>query len=146
MHTVSVPWILVICGTLVVVLAALYLIRQLVVAHQRGAFECTLQRRSLLGRRPTWQLGLMRYGTRQLSWYRAFSLRIRPEVTIARERVVALERLSEEPGHGGEPHVLLELRMADGQTRRMLLARSAASGLMAWMEAAPAGSLRVGTD
>lgn len=140
MH-VDVPIALVVIGTSVVLLAAVYLLRQLLVARRRGSFECTLQRRALTGR-VTWQLGLMRYGTERLRWYRAFSLRIRPELVLRRGEILDIDRSPVAPAvEGMEPHLEVRVLMSDGSSHRLLVARSAASGLLAWLEAAPAGSL-----
>lgn len=147
MHHVSVPIILVVIGTLAVVLAGLYMARQFVVSRRLGAFECSLWRRGILGR-DAWQLGLMRYGFDSLRWYRAFSFRIRPEVTVRRGAIVDIERHTVDTEiEGMEDYELLDLRMTDGPRVRLLVGRSAASGLLAWLEAAPAGSVvRRGTD
>lgn len=147
MHHLEVPIILVVIGTFVVLLAALFLGRQFVVARARGSFECLLWRRAVTTGRPGWQLGVMRYGTERLRWFRAFSMRVRPEVSIRRSGIADVERRSvQTPLPDVEPQVLLIVRMDDGSEHRMLLESSAASGVMAWFEAAPAGSLVSGTD
>lgn len=145
MH-VSVPVALVVIGTLVVVLAAMYVARQLLVSRQRGSFECALWRRALTGREG-WQLGLMRFGTERLRWYRAFSLRVSPEVTIRRGEIRDIVRTPVgQTVEGMEPQMLIEVETTGGDTARLLVSRSAASGLMAWIEAAPAGHLGRGGD
>lgn len=146
MQHVSVPIILVVVGALVVLLAVLYTARQFVVARRLGGFECSLWRRALIGR-DAWQLGLMRYGLDSLRWYRAFSLRIRPEVTVRRRDIVDLDR-REVPAtvEGLEDYELIDVRTADGTRTRLLVGRSSAAGLLAWLEAAPAGSVVRGID
>lgn len=145
MH-VDVPITLVVVGALLVLVAAIFLARQFVVSRHRGSFECILWRRALTGR-PGWQLGLMRYGTERLRWHRAFSLRVRPEVTIRRSDILDLTRTPVPPAvEGMEPHVLIEVSTIGGRTHRLLVAQSAASGLLAWIEAAPAGYLVRGAD
>lgn len=138
--------ILVGIGILLVLLAVSYLGRQLIVARHAGSFECTLARRSLVGRE-VWQLGMMRFGTDRLRWFRAVSLRVRPEESLLRRDIRDLHRTPLEDADGQrEPSVLVELIMADGARRRMILSASAASGMMAWLEGAPVGSIVAGID
>ncbi|MGO3209722.1 MAG: DUF2550 family protein, partial [Brachybacterium sp.] len=79
MTELSIPILLLGVGMLVVVAALLVVLRQVLVSRRRGAFECTLRRRGLVGG-TSWQHGLMRFGNDRLRWFRAFSLRVRPEV------------------------------------------------------------------
>src|SRR5699024_8895263 len=83
MTDVSIPILLAVIGMLIVVLALAVVARQLVVSRQRGAFECSIHRRSLVGG-SSWQHGLMRFGTDRLRWSRACSLRLRPAVVLRR--------------------------------------------------------------
>ncbi len=146
MH-VDVPITLVVIGTFCVLLAVLYVVRQLLVSRSLGSFECAVLRRGHVTRREGWQNGLMRFGIERLRWYRAFSLRVRPELTIDRREILDLERTEVDAVvEGMEPHVLIEMRMSTGRAHRLLVARSAAAGLLAWLEAAPAGFMRRGTD
>lgn len=145
MH-VNVPITLVVVGTFVVLLALVYLARQFLVSRRQGSFECTLWRRAITGREG-WQLGLMRYRTDRLRWYRAFSLGLRPEVTIRRDEIADIDRGPVVPRAGGaDAYVVLDLLLTDGRTRRMLMARSSSAGLLAWLEAAPAGYVITGAD
>lgn len=146
MHLTSVPTILLVVGALVVVLALTYLLREFLVSRHRGSFECSLWRRAMTGR-STWQSGLMRYGTQRLRWFRAFSLAMRPELVIRREEILEIERETVTTNvDGDEQQMLIRMHLADGTTHRMLMGASAASGLLAWQEAAPAGSLVFGVD
>lgn len=146
MH-VDVPITLVVIGTFVVVLAVLYVARQMIVAHRTGGFECAVLRRGPLSPRPSWQSGLMRFGIERLRWYRAFSLSPRPELTIDRRAILDLERTTVPTSvEGMEPHVLIDVRMEGGASHRILVAQSAASGLLAWLEAAPAGFMHRYSD
>lgn len=146
MH-VDVPITLVVIGTFCVLLAVVYVLRQVLVSRARGAFECTVHRRGALLRHVGWQSGLMRFGIERLRWYRAFSLRVSPELTIDRREILDLDRTVVDAGVDGlEPCELIDVRMADGRSHRLLASREAASGLLAWLEAAPAGFLRRGTD
>lgn len=146
MH-VDVPIILVVIGTFVVLLALAYLIRQLVVSRHRGSFEASFRRRAIMGGE-SWQPGLAFYGSDRLRWFRAFSLRISPEESIRRADIMDLTRSDVQPSVDGiETYVLLTLHLADGTRRSMLVPRAAASGVLSWIESAPAasGMLR-GTD
>ena len=83
MTDLSIPILLVGVGMLVVVAALVLVLRQLLGSRSRGAFECSLQRRGIVGGE-RWQHGMMRFGTDRLRWFRAFSLRLGPEVVIRR--------------------------------------------------------------
>ena len=49
MTDLSIPILVLGIGMLFVVAAVMVVLRQLVVARRRGAFECTMQRRGLVG-------------------------------------------------------------------------------------------------
>src|SRR5690625_3715574 len=112
MTDVSIPILLAVIGMLIVVLALAVVARQLVVSRQRGAFECSIHRRSLVGG-SSWQHGLMRFGTDRLRWFRAFSMRLRPEVVLRRSEIreVSRRRLAAQLPEGEDCYlVTFELR------------------------------------
>lgn len=139
MIDMSIPVLLVGIGVLFVVLALVLLGRQVALSRQRGAFECTLQRRGLVGR-SSWQFGMMRFGTDRLRWFRAFSLRIRPEVVIRRIDLVDVSR-RRLPSRieGEEDSYLVELTMRRGQKIMAIMDLVSGAALNSWIEAAPTG-------
>lgn len=139
MDHLSIPILLVGIGMLFVVLAMLLVLRQPVVARRRGAFECTLRRRGLVGG-SSWQHGLMRFGTDRLRWFRAFSLHVRPEVVLRRSSIrdVTRRRLPSQL-EGGEESFLFEFSMADGREISAIVDLISGAALNSWLEAAPTG-------
>src|SRR5690625_6559935 len=117
MTDVSIPILLAVIGMLIVVLALAVVARQLVVSRQRGAFECSIHRRSLVGG-SSWQHGLMRFGTDRLRWFRAFSMRLRPEVVLRRSEIreVSRRRLAAQLPEGEDRSE--ERRVGEGGGRR----------------------------
>src|SRR5699024_6253075 len=91
MADVSIPILLVGFGVLIVVVASAVLVRHLLVVRHTGSVECSIHRRSLMGGE-SWQHGLMRFGTHRLRWFRAFSVRLGPDLVIRRSEIDDVER------------------------------------------------------
>ena len=139
MSDLSIPILLLGIGMLFVVLVLLLLLRQAAVSRRRGAFECSLQRRGLVGG-TTWQHGLMRFGTDRLRWFRAFSLRVRPEVVLRRVDIedVSRRRLPAQL-EGADDSYLVEFSMRDGREISAIVDLVSGAALNSWLEAAPTG-------
>ena len=144
MTDLSIPILLVGVGMLVVV-AALVL-RQLLVQRSRGAFECSLQRRGIVGGE-RWQHGMMRFGTDRLRWFRAFSLRLGPEVVIWRGEILEVSR-RRLPARleGGQESYLLEFTLRGGREIHAVVDLVPGAALNSWLEAAPTGGVRGDAD
>ncbi|PMC76634.1 MULTISPECIES: DUF2550 family protein [unclassified Brachybacterium] len=146
MSASNIPILLLGVGMFVVVTAALVIIRQLVIARGRGAFECTLYRRGLVGE-AGWQHGMMRFGTDRLRWHRAFSLRWRPSEVIRRAEIQELTRERLAAGSdGGADMCLVIFQLTRGREQRALVDMTAGAALNAWVEAAPTGQFRGDVD
>lgn len=143
MNDLSIPILLLGIGMLFVVLMPplLLVLRQIIVSRRRGAFECAVRRRGLVGG-STWQHGLMRFGTDRLRWFRAFSLRIRPELVMRRSEIrdVSRERLPAQV-EGVEERCLVEFLLRDGREISAIIDFASSSALISWLEAAPTGSV-----
>ena len=138
----SIPILLVGVGMLVVlaVLAVLLVAqRQVLGSRTRGAFECSLQRRGIVGGE-RWQHGMMRFGTDRLRWFRAFSVRIGPEVVIRRGDIVEVNR-RRLPARveGGQEAYLLEFTLRDRREVHAVVDLVPGAALHSWLEAAPTG-------
>lgn len=146
MDELSIPILLLGIGMLVVLAALLLVGRQLLVSRRRGGFECTLRRRGLVGV-TSWQHGLMRFGTDRLRWFRAFSLRLRPEVVLRRAdiRDSARHRLSSQL-EGVEDSYLFEFSLRDGREISAIVDLVSGAALNSWLEAAPTGMVRGDAD
>ncbi|MGO1227303.1 MAG: DUF2550 family protein [Brachybacterium sp.] len=139
MTELSIPILLLGVGMLVVVAALLVVLRQVLVSRRRGAFECTLRRRGLVGG-TSWQHGLMRFGNDRLRWFRAFSLRVRPEVVIRRIDILDVSRRRlPSPIEGGEDSYLLEFDLRGGREVSAIVDLVSGAALNSWLEAAPTG-------
>ncbi|EWS83019.1 DUF2550 family protein [Brachybacterium phenoliresistens] len=135
----SAPIIALVIGALVVLATLALVARQVHVSRMRGVFDCVLWRRGVRGREG-WQQGLMRFTSQELQWFRALSWRIRPERRIGRCDILGEQRsVIGEKTPGGEDYVLVELTLRQGARVRVIMARSAASALNAWLESAPMG-------
>lgn len=139
MTELSIPILLLGVGMLVVVVALLVVLRHGLVSRRRGAFECTLRRRGLVGG-SSWQHGLMRFGNDRLRWFRAFSLRVRPEVVIRRTDIldVSRRRLPSRVD-GGDDSYLLEFDLRGGREVSAIVDLVSGAALNSWLEAAPTG-------
>jgi hypothetical protein len=139
MTELSIPILLVGVGMLVVVAALLLVLRHVLVSRSRGAFECALQRRGLVGGE-RWQHGLMRFGTDRLRWYRAFSLRLRPEVVIRRGQILEVgRRRLPARVEGGQDSYLLQFTLEGGREIHAIVDLVPGAALNSWLEAAPTG-------
>ena len=146
MSDLSIPILVLGVGMLFVVAAVLLVLRQIIVSRRRGAFECTLQRRGLVGG-TSWQHGLMRFGNDRLRWFRAFSLRLRPEVVIRRVDIqdVSRRRLAAQI-EGAEDSYLLEFSLRGDREISAIVDLVSGAALNSWLEAAPTGMVRGDAD
>src|SRR5699024_11890135 len=139
MTDLSIPILLVGVGMFVVAAALVLVLRQLLVSRTRGAFECSLQRRGIVGGE-RWQHGMMRFGTDRLRWFRAFSVRIGPEVVIRRGDIVEVNR-RRLPARveGGQEAYLLAFTLRDRREVHAVVDLVPGAALNSWLEAAPTG-------
>lgn len=149
MNDLSIPVPLVGIGMLVVVgvvLLAVLTLRQMLASRSRGAFECALRRRGLVGG-TSWQHGLMRFGRDRLRWFRAFSVRLTPEVVIRRADIAEVSRERIAARMAGEADsYLVEFRLRDGREISAIVDLVSGAALNSWLEAAPTGSVRGDAD
>ena len=139
MTEMSIPILLLGVGMLVVVAALLVVLRHVLVSRRRGAFECSLRRRGRVGG-TSWQHGLMRFGSDRLRWFRAFSLRVRPEVVIRRIDILDVSRRRlQSQVEGGEDSYLLEFELRGGREISAIVDLVSGAALNSWLEAAPTG-------
>lgn len=131
-------------GVVVLLCAAVLLLIVLRRRHlqsARGAVEAALRRHVRPGG-GGWSLGVLRFVGDRIEWSRVLSLAPRPAVVISRSDLVVLGRRTARPAEhmavtvGG---VVLELTVA-GRSLEVALSAPAATGLLAWLEAAPPGT------
>jgi Protein of unknown function (DUF2550) len=150
MSQVSIPFLLLGIGVLIVVCAAVLALvvvcRQVALSRQRGTFECSLKRRGLLSGEG-WQHGMMRFGTDRLRWFRAFSVALRPEVVIRRADILDVSR-RRLPARidGDEETYLLEFTLRGDREIVAIVDLVSGAALNSWIEGAPTGLVRGDAD
>jgi len=114
------------------------IVRRRVLARRGGTFELSHRARTAkVGR--GWVLGLGRYTSSTLEWFRIFSLNPRPHQVWQRGDLTYVDR--REPG-GVEQlslypdHVVIRCTSSAGDVE-LAMSQEALMGLQAWLEAAP---------
>ncbi|GAA4892406.1 DUF2550 domain-containing protein [Streptomonospora salina] len=136
---------------LIVTVAALLAVtgRRYFLERSGGAVECYL--RSGGGTRHVpWRMGLARYGSEELRWYRVFSLWPRPAAELSRRGLVVLGRRRPTPGDLREltlDLVVIEVGWvgADGSdptepVYELAMSDGALTGFLSWLESMPPGT------
>ena len=129
---------------LVLLLVVLYglglVLRRRWIARGGGTFELSFRVRSVKAGRG-WVLGLGRYSGEALEFYKIFSLSPRPMRVLDR---VGLEYVEQREPIGAEvqslyvDHVIVTCR-SPTESFELAMTASAATGFLAWLEAAPPG-------
>lgn len=107
-------------------------------ARNGGIFDCELN----LGTEdaPRWVLGVLRYSGEDLEWFRVLALGFRPERTLRRSaaRIRAKVQPIENGIDANQRLVRLETETDSGAVAwGLAMDSNAATGLLAWLEAAP---------
>jgi hypothetical protein len=106
----------------------------------RGTFDCSLRTvEGALGK--GWRLGVARYETDRIEWFRVFSVRVRPSRVLRRGEVFVQDRRYP---HGPEAFSVMAgsvvLRCRDrGRFVELAMSEQASTGFASWLEAAPPG-------
>jgi hypothetical protein len=113
-------------------------VRRRLLVRRLGAFDCSARP----GGRG-WALGVARYGSDRLEWFRVFSLSPRPRCTWERAGLTLVGSRAPEPA---ESAVLLPAAVVvectdQGSPLLLAMSRDAYTGLSSWLEAAPPGQL-----
>lgn len=129
-----------VAGVLVLLVAGLIL-RRFLLSRELGTFDCSLRSEPSRHSAGRWMVGVARYETDRLDWFRIFAVSPRPRRSFARARLVVLDRREPE---GPEVYAVVQgsviVRCAYG-TSVLELAMSdlAYSGFATWLESAPPG-------
>lgn len=124
-------------------LVAAFVVRRIALQRGGGTFEASLRLRPQ-ARDGGWALGIARYETDSIVWYRMFSASMRPKRVLARSalRVTGTRRLE-----GVQQSVLLvgscvvrcEL---EGSPLEIAMPETAVTGFLSWLESRPPGPTR----
>ena len=123
---------------LLVLAAGFIAFRRYLLERGGGTVECGLRK----GTGP-WRLGVVSYQQDELHWVKAFGITSRPDEAFGRRDLAVISRRDPDAGEQatlGPDRVIIECRLATGETVELALANSALTGLLAWLEAAPPGS------
>lgn len=149
------PWwadVIDVVGLLALLLLAcvLYLFgRRFLLSRAGGTFECSLRDRRRGGGAASslrgWTLGLGRYSGEDLQWFRMFSFSPRPRRVFSRSLAVLSRRspARAESFSLYSGHVVVKVRLEDGQDVELAMSEQALTGFLAWTEAAPPGHDRL---
>jgi len=117
-----------------------FVLRRYLLLRSIGVFDCALRRDN--GRRQgAWAPGMARYESDRLDWFPVFTLTFRPERSLARARLVILDRSDPEgldavavmPG-------AIVVRCAYGAaTLELAMNPLSYDGFATWLESAPPG-------
>jgi hypothetical protein len=134
---------LAVVATLVTVLVGLWVVvlaRRLLLARGVGTFDCSLRRSNRRGG-GGWVLGVARYEADRLDWFQVLTVSPRPARSLARERLVILERREpdEVRSYAVLPGWVVVLCAYGTSTLELAMSDAAYSGLAAWLESAPPG-------
>jgi hypothetical protein len=126
---------------LALILVAVYLIvRRRLLARSGGTFDLSVRVRAYRPGRG-WVLGVGRYNSDALEWFRIFSLSVRPARTYRRSRLEvgprrSVQRVEEYALY--DDAIVVECRYG-GEPVELAMTEAALTGLLAWLEAAPPG-------
>lgn len=132
------------CAVLLLAALVAVVLRRRRLTSRLGTFDCSI--RAARGSRRRWALGVARYETDRLDWYRTFSLSPRPSCTYARRALgVTLFREAEgaelvavQPGA-----MIVECRLEGEDVGReeieFAMSPDAYTGFASWLESAPPG-------
>lgn len=131
------PWVGVVLLLCVIVPLVWWYARRTWLGRSGGVFACELN----LGdsEHPRWVLGLARYSGEHLEWFRAMSLRLRPQYAFRRSSTSARGIGSTKEAESLGQLVLRLEASAAGEPQIWEIATDvdSATGLLAWLEAAP---------
>lgn len=126
---------------IVLVLLLAIVVRRYLLTRDLGSFDCSLRREHGGHSTGRWMLGVARYGSDRLDWYRLFSMSPRPWRSFARARLMILEQRRPQ---GGEAYSVMAgaviVRCAYGTlVLELAMTELAYNGLSTWLESAPPG-------
>ena len=136
----------IVAAFVVLLLLALVLlaVRRAWLSRQGGTFECGLRIGSSqpgIG----WALGVARYNSESLEWFRYFSYSVRPRMTFHRSEVSVMDDREPDPVEAGSLYagqriVRVQKATKNGlETWDLAMSGESLTGMLSWLEAAPPG-------
>ena len=127
------------CAVLLLVVLVAVVLRRRRLTSRLGTFDCSI--RQPRGSRRRWALGVARYETDRLDWYRTFSLSPRPSCTYAR-RALGVTLFREAEGSeliAVQPGAMVVECRHEGVEIELAMSNDAYTGFASWLESAPPG-------
>jgi len=121
-------------------IVAAFVVRRYALTRALGTFDCSL-RRNAGHSAGGWMLGVARYEDDRLDWYRIFSMSPRPGRSMARSRLVVLDRRDPTVAEGDVvmPDSVIVRCSYGSTTLELAMSEQAYNGLTTWLESAPPG-------
>nr|WP_196790863.1 DUF2550 domain-containing protein [Motilibacter aurantiacus] len=115
-------------------------VRRRVIQRRGGTFDCSLRNRSRSAPKG-WMLGVGRYATDTVEWYRVFSYSPRPRQVVQRRDLVVLSRRAPDAAEALAllPGAVIVECSSGGEVLELGMSPDALTGFLAWLEAAPPG-------
>ncbi|MFB9375413.1 DUF2550 domain-containing protein [Kineococcus gynurae] len=103
-----------------------------------GTFDCSLRRP---GQARRWALGVARYESDRLDWYRVFSFSPRPSQTLSRGAILVLDRRVPDATEAMavQPGALVVECAYEGQILALGMTQDEYTGFASWLESSPPG-------
>ena len=134
-------WLLVVILAVALACATGIAVRRVLIERGGGSVDCALRR----GTDRHWRLGVAAYRGDELCWYPIFGFRLRPGEVYARRGLAVVSRRpadDTETTSLGPGAVVVECGTGnDAAHIEFALSEDALTGFLAWLEAAPPGSV-----
>ena len=134
--------VIVVCVLLVLLAVGLGAVvgRRYVLGRQLVSFDCALRKNSVRGA-GGWMLGVARYTTDQLEWFRVFTLTLRPGRLFERGLLEVTDRRTRDDSELDSilPGSLVVRCRYQGEIVELAMSEQAYSGFATWLESAPPG-------
>lgn len=125
----------------IVLVVAAFVLRRFLLTRELGTFDCSLRRGGSGRSAGRWIVGVARYESDRLDWFRTFTISPRPGRSLYRNRLAILDR--REP-QGPEVYSVLQGSVIvrctyDTSVLELAMSDLAYSGFSTWLESAPPG-------
>lgn len=127
-------WLEIVSAAVLVVVFA-FLARRVYLARTVGSFDCSIRPAQGAG---GWAIGVARYGSGRLDWFRVFSLSPRPSRVFHRDRLEIIGRRTPEGVNTLAGDLIVRCRY-EVEDLDFAMSTNAYLGLSSWAEAAPPG-------
>ena len=126
---------------LVVLLVAVFILRRYLLTRPVGTFDCSIRREGAQGTSGGWMLGVARYESDRLEWFRIFTMSPRPERVLSRARLLILDRRrpTRAESYAVMPQAFIVRCGYGSGTLELAMSEAAYNGFATWLESAPPG-------